>query len=509
MAAGPEANSTSTGVPGGGQLSIRTATVPEFVRLWRSGRWVRREPSRPGGPQGGRSGAGPEGPSRGPSGDPAFPGLELAETVAGIIAQVRQGGQGALCRLTLEFDAADLQRLEVSAEELESWASGVPDRVHEALAAAAERIAEFASHSLATLRPHPADFEELFQGAPGGAREVWRPLRRVGFYVPGGRAPYPSSVLMSVVPAAVAGVGEKVLCTPPRPDGTLDPAVSAAALIAGADRVFRLGGAQAVAAMALGAGEVPRVDKVVGPGNLFVTEAKKQLFGHVGLDGLAGPSEFLAVTDCGAAGTPTRSAVRLLTWQLLAQAEHDPDALVAVVLFSRLAAAGLAHSVDQALPQMPAGPQGVAAAALGRRGALLVAADLDEAAAAVEAIRPEHLWVDLAGAADARAFAMRAAGAAGAVFIGPWSPVALGDYLAGPSHVLPTGGSAAWASPLGVADFMRRVSLIKLSPEDAIGLEPAGTVLAEYEGFTAHARSIRCAAARARLFGGVPDDDLE
>lgn len=478
--------------PGGGPPAIRIATAAEFVRLWNEGRWALPE-------------GGPDGPSSGLPSSGGGRGRTVAATVADIISQVRSGGREALRRLTLELDGADLDTMEISRTQLEDCASRTPPNVRKALAAAGDRIARFAGRCLLRLGPRMPDAQELLEVPGGDAWEAWCPLRRVGFYVPGGRAPYPSSVLMSIVPASVAGVGEKVLCTPPRADGTLDPAVAAAALIAGADRVFRLGGAQAVAAMALGAGEVPQVDKVVGPGNVYVTEAKRQLFGQVGVDGLAGPSEFMAVSDREAEGKAAPSELRLLAWQLLAQAEHDGDALAVTVLFAPRAASTLAAYVERGLRCLPAERRATAATALARRGALLVAGCLEEAATAVEAVRPEHLWLDLPDEEAVRRFVVRCAGAAGAVFIGPCSPVALGDYVAGPSHVLPTGGSAAWGSPLGVAAFMRRVSLVRLTAGDAVRLERAGTALAEYEGFTAHARSIRSAAGWARRFGGVRD----
>jgi len=289
---------------------------------------------------------------------------------------------------------------------------------------------------------------------------------------------------MTALPALAAGVGEIVLCTPPRPDGSLHPAVAAAAVLAGVTKVFLLGGAQAIAAMALGAGEVPRVAKVAGPGNAYVTEAKRQLVGECGFDGFAGPSEVVAI-----GGTP--GTERFLAWQMLAQAEHGPDSLAIGVVLPGVGIVGLVAAIEAGLVSLPQAAAATAARALSNRGALVTARDAAEALQVVRTVCPEHVWIDLPCEASARDFALRAAPFAGAVYLGQASPVAAGDYAAGPSHVLPTGGSAGWASPLGPSDFMRRVSLIELAPAEAVSVRDSARVIATAEGFLAHEGSLR------------------
>lgn len=453
---------------------LRSLPAQEFLAVWRDGDWALQNPAEPGMP----------------------PGVSAA--VSGIIERVRAGGQQALLELTSLYDGAVLKRLEVDQAELARAASSVPAGLSEALVLAAQRIRDFALRARSSLLGE-AGLRDGSLTAPGDGpciTEVWCPLERVGVYAPGGRAPYASSVLMAAIPARVAGVGELVLCTPPGAGGAVPPAIAAAALLAGVDRVFLLGGVQAVAAMAFGAGEVPRVDKIAGPGGLWVTEAKRQLFGTVGLDGLAGPSEVVAVSSY-------PPAAPFIAWQLVAQAEHDPQALALAVIVPPLSPGNVLEEVRRCLDELPGPCRRTAVAALSSRGAVIAARDGEEAAAVVEAVRPEHLWVDLGGRRESVEFARRAMMYAGAVFIGPCSPVALGDYVAGPSHVLPTGGTARWASPLGVVDFMRRVSWVEVgdyalapgpapgsAPGRGRGLVPAAATIARHEGFHGHAASL-------------------
>jgi len=409
----------------------------------------------------------------------------VARSVAEIIADVRRRGQPALREWTRRLDGADLARFELTRSELTGMAAGVSAELRDAMAAAAARIRSFALIGLGCLRPL-LGVDAVTRTITGrlAATEFWCPVGRAGVYVPGGRAPYVSSVLMTAIPAKVAGVDEVVMCTPPGVDGGIAPQMAVAAELAGVDRVFRLGGAQAVAAMALGAGEVPRVDKLAGPGNAYVTEAKRQLFGEVGLDGLAGPSEVVAVS-----GRP--GGERSLADQLLAQAEHDPWACAVGVLLPGTDAGGVLRELAQGLADLPENRAVVARESLLRRGALIRAACLPAAAAIVKRLCPEHLWVDL-GRPDLDAvFAAEGARWAGAVFVGPRTSVAYGDYIAGPSHVLPTGRSARWGSPLGPVDFMRRVSVVSLDGQMADELRGAATAIAWAEGFHAHARSMR------------------
>lgn len=466
-----------------GDSPARVLTAAEFLRMWRDGAWGAANTR-------GEWGIGPPEP-------------RVAAAVAALIEQVRARGREALLELTARHDGVKLESLEVSRGELVAAAAAAPTDLADALALAAGRIRAFAVHARDTLLSAD-DLSGATRGVSGrtargrargaagpGIREMWCPLQRVGVYAPGGRAAYASSVLMAAVPARVAGAGELVLCTPPAPGGACAPGIAAAALLAGVDRVFRLGGVQAMAAMALGAGEVPRVDKIAGPGGQWVTEAKRQLFGEVGLDGLAGPSEVVAVSN-------QRGAARFVAGQLVAQAEHDPLALALALVMPPLEQSRVLDEIRQQLGTLPEPNRLTAAASLSARGAVIAAGCPDDAAAVVEAVRPEHLWVDLGSRSQSAAFARRAAAHTAAVFIGPYSAVAMGDYVAGPSHVLPTGGTARWASPLGVVDFMRRVSWVELGSDDALALGPAAAVIARHEGFNGHARSLQFMGYRAR-----------
>jgi histidinol dehydrogenase len=301
--------------------------------------------------------------------------------------------------------------------------------------------------------------------------QVVRPLARVGLYVPGGKAAYPSSVLMNAVPAKVAGVGEIVMASP-----NPNPLVLAAAALAGVDRVIGIGGAQAVAALAYGTKRIPRVDKIVGPGNAYVAEAKRQVFGEVGIDMIAGPSEILVIAD---GSTPAE----WIAMDLFSQAEHDEDAQAILLSPEKSFLDEVEKSIHKLLPEMQRSK--IIAASLAARGALILTRDLDEACALATRIAPEHLEL----AVQDPEKILSKIGNAGAVFLGRWSSEAIGDYCAGPNHVLPTAGTARFSSPLGVYDFQKRTSVIAVSEASAVTLGKIAKTLAEGEGLSAHARA--------------------
>jgi histidinol dehydrogenase len=401
----------------------------------------------------------------------AAPAVEQA--VRDVIAAVRARGDDAVRELTLRFESRELTELELPRLEWERLSRAVAPDVRAALERAADRIARF--HERQRAAGYVLD--------EGGARLELRvqPLARVGLYVPGGTARYPSSVLMTAVPARVAGVGEIVMVTPGPSAETL-----LAARIAGVHRVFAIGGAQAVAALAYGTRSVPRVDKIVGPGNAYVAEAKRQVFGAVDIDGVAGPSEILVVADD--AADP-----RFVAADLLSQAEHDADARAVLVTTSAELAARVAAEVGRQLASLPR--RAIAEQSLTRHGAAIVVASLDEALALTDAWAPEHCEL-MVRDPDAAAARVRAAGA---IFVGAHTPEAAGDYLAGPSHVLPTGGAARWGSPLGVYDFVKRTSVLRYD-DAALRAQAADIVrLARVEGLDAHGRAV---AARV-----TPDED--
>jgi histidinol dehydrogenase len=386
-----------------------------------------------------------------------------------IIADVRTRGDQAVRELTARFDGADLADPFLSQGRWDELAARCPQPVREALAVAHDRIRAFHAPQV------PASYSLELAGG-GVLRSLALPLSRAACYVPGGRAVYPSTVLMTAGVAKLAGVPEIIVATPPRRDGGIAPEVAAAARIAGASRIFLCGGAQAVAALALGTRLVPRVDVIVGPGNAYVTEAKRQLSGDVRIDSLAGPTEVLIVAD--------RSAdPRFVAADLIAQAEHDPLALSVLVT----AEVGLAEAVMAAIDaQLAAAPNPVAAESLRARGAAVLARSLDEALAFADAFAPEHLQLMLSDAPAAVAKVPRAA----AVFVGQHAPTPVGDYLAGPNHTLPTSGTARFASPLGVADFMRRQNVMQYSQEQLARDAGPLAALAHAEGLHGHAYTV-------------------
>ena len=398
--------------------------------------------------------------------------------VAALIAEVRAGGDAALIACTARFDRwtpADAAALRVTAAEIDAAVAAIPAAQRDALALAARRIEAFHRAQM------PRDVELAEPGLRTGIR--WGALDAVGLYVPGGKASYPSSVLMNALPARVAGVGRIAMCVP-TPDGVLNPLVLAAARLAGVTEVFRIGGAQAVAAMAWGTPSIAPVDRIVGPGNAYVAEAKRQVFGRTGIDSIAGPSEVVVIAD--AANDPRHIAL-----DLLAQAEHDEAAQSILVTNDAAFARRVADAVATELQTLPRAA--IAAASWAAHGAVVLVRDWDEAAELTNRLAPEHLQIMVA---DHRALfgKIRHAGAA---FLGRWCPEAVGDYVAGPNHVLPTGRTARFASGLSVFDFLKRTTWVEAERDGLAAIGPAAVTLAEAEGLDAHGLSIA-----ARLAAG-------
>ena len=391
--------------------------------------------------------------------------------VAAIIAEVRANGDAALCAYTARFDRLTLtpDALRITPAEIDAAAAQIPPDLQAALDVAATRIEAFHRAQLPTdLQMHDD------AGVTMGLR--WTPLDSVGIYVPGGKAAYPSSVLMNAIPARVAGVGRIAMCVP-TPGGVLNPLVLAAARRAGVSEIFRVGGAQAVAAMAYGTQSIAPVDRIVGPGNAYVAEAKRQVFGRVGIDGVAGPSEVLILADAG--NDPRHVAI-----DLLAQAEHDESAQSILITDDAGFADAVAAAVERELPALAR--TAIAGASWRDHGAIVVVRDWAEAAVLTDRLAPEHLQIMVADPA-ALFGRIRHAGSA---FLGRFTPEALGDYVAGPNHVLPTGRTARFASGLSIYDFLKRTTWIQ-ADEAALGaIGPAGVALATAEGLQAHALSL-------------------
>jgi histidinol dehydrogenase len=395
----------------------------------------------------------------------------VEETVRAIIADVRQRGDAALFDYTARFDRLQLSAatIEVTAEEIARALAAVSRESFAALQLAADRIANY-HRKQKTETWLSTDEEDILLG------QMVRPLDRVGIYVPGGKAAYPSSVLMNAVPAKVAGVGEIIMVVP-MPGGEINPHVLAAARLAGVDRIFKVGGAQAVAALAYGTESIPRVDKVTGPGNIYVATAKKMVFGRVDIDMIAGPSEILVIND--GSGEPAHLAA-----DLLGQAEHDELASSVLITTDETFAEKVRQEVENQLALLPR--QSIARQSIDRFGAVIVARDLEEAIVFANRIAPEHLELAVANPFEILPRIRHA----GAIFLGHYTPEAVGDYLAGPNHTLPTGGTARFFSPLGVDDFVKKSSLIACSKP---GLERLGqdvVHIAELEGLQAHGRSV-------------------
>jgi histidinol dehydrogenase len=396
---------------------------------------------------------------------------DVDAAVAAIVAEVRSSGDAALIAYTRRFDGFDLApaRFRVSADEIARAHQSCAPETMDALGLAARRIEDFHRR----LKPADLDIRDP-AGLSLGAR--WTAIANVGLYVPGGTAAYPSSVLMNAIPAKVAGV-PRVVMTVPAPKGEINPLVLAAAEIAGVDEIYRVGGAQAIAALAYGTATIAAVDKIVGPGNAYVAAAKRQVFGQVGIDMIAGPSEILVVAD--SANDPAWIAA-----DLLAQAEHDVSAQAILIVDD----AGFADAVERAieghLENLPRAA--TARESWAKFGAVIVVAKLADAVALIDRLAPEHLAL---ATDNPEALASRVKNA-GAIFLGRFTPEAIGDYIAGPNHVLPTARSARFSSGLGVADFMKRTSLIACGADGLAALGPATIALARAEGLDAHALSV-------------------
>jgi histidinol dehydrogenase len=389
--------------------------------------------------------------------------------VKAVIAAVRKNGDRALVEYTGKFDGADIKgRIEVASGEIDRAASRIPKKDLKLIELAASRIESFHKKQLQN-----SWFTTDGTGATLGVKVT--PLERAGIYVPGGKAAYPSTVLMNAIPARVAGVDTVVMTTPPGRNG-VDPYVLAAAKVAGVDRVFRVGGAQAIAALAYGTRTVPRVDKITGPGNIYVATAKRLVFGAVDIDMIAGPSEILIIND----GTGEPSWIAM---DLLSQAEHDELASSILITTSREMARAVSESVAREMKKLKR--RKIAGASIKNYGAIIIARDLREAAAISNSIAPEHLELFVEKPFELLGEIRNA----GAVFLGYHTPEAAGDYLAGPNHTLPTGGTARFSSPLGVEDFIKRTSVISFSERSIAALGPDVKRFADLEGLEAHGKS--------------------
>ena len=399
----------------------------------------------------------------------------LLAMVDDIIAQVRQGGDEVVLKLTQQFDnhpAKTFAELEISQEKLKQAFDGLNPTIKQALELAAQRVTSF----------HERQRQEswTYQDALGNTLgQQVTPLDKVGIYVPGGLASYPSSVLMNALPAKVAGVGQIIMVVP-APHGELNPLVLAAAYLAGVDKVFTIGGAQAVAALAYGTNTIPQVDKITGPGNKYVAAAKRAVFGQVGIDMIAGPSEVLVYAE----GVANDKA-DWLAMDLLSQAEHDTVAQAIFVTPSKPLLKKVAQEIEKALADLPKAD--IAKAAIANRGALILVKDRAEGIEVINRIAPEHLELSV----DDPEAMVKEIRHAGAIFMGRYTPEAIGDYCAGPNHVLPTSGTARFSSPLGVYDFQKKSSIIYCSEQGSQTLAKTADILAVEENLDAHARSAR------------------
>ena len=394
----------------------------------------------------------------------------VEEPVRDIIAQVRAKGDEALKRYTKEFDGVDLTSVEVGQGAIDEGFRMANPMLVDILYRASGRVAAFHQHQ---VRNSFLVNEE--DGILMGQKII--PLERVGLYVPGGTAAYPSSVIMNCIPAKLAGVKEIIMVTPPGKDGKIPPNILAAARICGVNRVFRVGGAQAIAALAYGTESVPRVDKIVGPGNQFVAEAKKQVFGEVGIDMVAGPSEILVIAD-------GKCDPRIVAADLLSQAEHDKNASAVLVTDSEELAVAVQTAIEEQLPKLRR--EEIARASIDTNGKIIVADNLDTAVEIANEIAPEHLEVCVDQPFDY----LDKIKNAGSIFLGRNCPEALGDYFAGPNHTLPTSGTARFSSPLSVDDFVKKTQYTYYTRPALEKAQPTVSIFAKQEGLTAHARSI-------------------
>ena len=407
---------------------------------------------------------------------------DVDTAVAGILADVRARGDAAVIALTSTFDRLDLtpDTLAFTAADIDAAIATVPAAERAALEVAADRIRAYHMRQ----RPEDAEWTD-----PSGARLGWRwtPVEAAGLYVPGGLASYPSSVLMNAIPAQVAGV-DRLVMTAPTPDGVVNPLVLLAARLSGVDTVYRVGGAQAIGALAYGTDTIAPVDVITGPGNAYVAAAKRQVFGRVGIDMIAGPSEILVIAD--ADNDPDWIAL-----DLLSQAEHDESAQSILITDDAGFGQAVADAVDKRLQTLDR--RAIAGASWRDFGAIVTVRDLDEAARLSDRIAPEHLELCVADP-DALAAKIRHAGA---IFLGAWTPEAIGDYVGGPNHVLPTARSARFASGLSVLDFMKRTTLARMTPAALGAIGPATEVLAGSESLEAHGLSVRARLDRLNTHG--------
>ncbi len=403
-------------------------------------------------------------------------GADLTPTalVEKIVQDVRRDGDQAVLEYTAKIDGVILSAvgMEVTVAEKESAMAAIDPALLESLGQAAENVRQFHQEQKENDRPWSST-----RGRHSWVGQRRTPMDRAGVYVPGGTAAYPSSVLMTAIPAVVAGVREVIMMVPPAKDGSVNPLVLAAATLAGVHRIFRIGGAQAIAALAFGTGTIPRVDKIVGPGNLFVTLAKKAVYGHCDIDMLAGPSEIMIVADCSA--NPAFVAA-----DMLSQAEHDELASSILVTDSAVLADQVEQALELQLADLPRAT--TACTALEQQGLILLVDGLGQAVQCVNAAAPEHLEIITTDPAALLPEIRHA----GAIFLGAWTPEPLGDYFAGPSHVLPTGGTARYASVLNVDTFMKTTSVIAYGEQDLAAQAAAIVRLAEAEGLSAHARAV-------------------
>jgi len=394
---------------------------------------------------------------------------DIQRTVRKIIADVQKNGDRAVKKYTEKFDSLKLTRLAVSAREIEAAAKKTDDKFIKALKLSAARIKAF----------HELQKEKSWQFSKDGITlgQIIRPLERVGVYVPGGKAAYPSTVLMNVIPAQVAGVTEIALCVP-TPDGRVNPYVAAAIKLLGVKEVYRIGGAQAVAALAYGTATINKVDKIVGPGNIYVAVAKKIVFGEVGIDMIAGPSEILIIAD--------RTAdPSFIASDLLSQAEHDEMASSILVTDSLILAEAVKRDLAVQIKKLKR--EKIARTSLNKYGAIIITGNIDRAADIANRIAPEHLEIMTRTPSKIVPMIRNA----GAVFLGRWTPEPMGDYAAGPNHTLPTGGTARFSSPLGVYDFIKRTSLLDFSRAGFVGLADTVETFADVEGLEAHGYTVR------------------
>ncbi len=399
----------------------------------------------------------------------SVPSVDVAAIVADILRNVRENGDRSLLEYTLRFDHAQLKSLRVSEDEIKQAVESTDPEFRKVLQRAAANIRQFHEKQVRTGFSIKKE-----NGVVMGQRIV--PVDRAGLYVPGGTAAYPSTVLMDAIPAKLAGVREVVMVTPPRADGTVNPAILAAAEVAGIDKIFKVGGAQAIAALAYGTESIPKVDKIVGPGNAFVAEAKKQVFGTVSIDMIAGPSEILIVSD-------EKSNARYLAADLLSQAEHDKLASAVLVTNSMKLAKEVQSELEKQIPELDRSE--IARTSIDVNGKIIVAKDLETVIDIANEIAPEHLELCV----DDPFVYLEKIRHAGSVFMGRYCPEALGDYMAGPNHTLPTGGTAKFSSPLSVDDFVKKMQFTYYTKEALTDLAEDVAFFARKEGLTGHAKS--------------------